>query len=248
MSMRKSRKLSGSIRLHRFAITGFEQHLTDQEFRLYYLYARLADWDEKHGEESYGTILETIREIQCHYLPFWSIGKICYWRKALISKGLLQKEENRRIRVVRYSLYRIKNVKEAEQELQLLEQIVHQSEQPVRADEREETTFVVNEKGELEETTLVPDKIVQHTEQTHPSKETLKKSKEIVKESSDGEAIESFGDSIASFLPSIADMDKQYLNRSESERKGYLCNIRPLLFKNRGINEKTFPFPYNPEG
>ena len=137
MKKRKKRKLTSFVKMYRTPIEGLERHLDDPEFRLLYLYVRLADQDQKHGADNYGFADETQREIKKYYLSNWSIGKISNVRKRLIRKGLLNNDQGS-TEVAGYSAYREKRVPEAERLLQELEQDVQRKEQTVQNSEQKQ--------------------------------------------------------------------------------------------------------------
>jgi hypothetical protein len=98
-------KKVGYLKLIREEIEN-EMSLTDREFRLFYLYLRLAGWDPKH--EDFGKVKITVRGVKD--LP-WSYGKVDIVKNKLISKGFISEVSRSVIRINNFEKYLVKKIK-----------------------------------------------------------------------------------------------------------------------------------------
>jgi len=105
-----------------------EKHLSDQEVRLFRIYRLLAGPYKKYPE-SYRRVFASYREIQRHYLPNWSVGKISHYTRKLESDGYIT-------RIRQAVIY----VQPAENYIQPFEQKVQNSEQSVQSTEQSSLT------------------------------------------------------------------------------------------------------------
>jgi len=149
----------------------------DSEYRLLDVFVNIADWDKKHIN-TFGTTGESLRDIQKHYLPNWSLGKLSQTTNKLIKKGDITKRLERRIEIKNFWRFVSSNVQKVEQSVQADEQNVQQNEQPVQPDEQPKNieNHDVLIKNQLE--TIQHNPTVQPTEHQEKSKETLNQPKE----------------------------------------------------------------------
>lgn len=124
--------MNGCIKLFRKEIEK-EKTLTDPEFRLYLLYRRLVDWDQRH-KETFGTVKISIKAIKAQYLPEknWSVGKISEATNQLIGKGFLKRVQGSRIAVENFWLFQ-ERVQRTERAFQLIEKGVQVTEANIQS-------------------------------------------------------------------------------------------------------------------
>ena len=136
-------KLRGFIKLRRDTIE-LEKELTDAEFRLLQAYRRLADWDRRHT--TFSTCKVPYRELLRKYLPpkRWSIAKIAFVVKGLISKGWIKRLPDCRILICDPT------------QVHSHEQAVQPPEQTVQSREREVMEAIQTQRRELGRTMAFP--------------------------------------------------------------------------------------------
>lgn len=135
MNMKK--KYVGYLKLYRRFALEYKKRMTDQEYRLFDVYACLARWD-KRDTDRYGTTEDlSTRDIKIDHLPMWSVGKISEVRTSLIKKGFLEKLPKNKIRVNNFWLYQA-TVRQAEQGFRCVEQGIQPTEQNIRQNEQQD--------------------------------------------------------------------------------------------------------------
>ena len=146
------RKPSKYVRHYSFELA-YEKELTDQEVRLFHVYKLIVDWDKKHAD-TFGCSEITIRQLQEHYLPHWSTGKVSQVRSSLIEKGWLLKRADGMTEVNGYRTYRIKQTHSAEDYFQNVRNGVQNPESPVQENDTDQQnqSFNYNQfRGQLSE-------------------------------------------------------------------------------------------------
>lgn len=113
----------------------YEKELSDAELRLFFVYRRIVDWDNKHTN-TFGSTAITIRQLKAAYLPNWSIGKINNTQRSLIQKRWLEKLPEHRMGIREYRIYRAKGFQLAEKYIPYIRQGVPLPELPVRTVEK----------------------------------------------------------------------------------------------------------------
>ena len=113
----------------------YEKELSDAELRLFFVYRRIVDWDNKHTD-TFGSTAITIRQLQTAYLPDWSVGKISNIRRSLIGKRWLEKRPEHRIGIREFRIFRSNGFKIAEKYIPWIRQGVPLPELPVRTVEK----------------------------------------------------------------------------------------------------------------
>lgn len=79
-----------------------EKELTDQEFRLFMVYVRLAGWDSRY--ESYGKIKISYAEMKKH-LPRRSRQSIGNHTNGLIRKGFVKRFPDQTLEIMNFEVY-----------------------------------------------------------------------------------------------------------------------------------------------
>jgi hypothetical protein len=145
----------------------------------------IVDWDKKHAQ-AFGSTSESLRYIQKHYLPEWSVGKLCLWMNSLIRKGDIVRDDEHRVVIKDFSKSLELNVHEDEQEsvrpyehdIHSTEQKDSPNEQPVQTGEQEPKKQFLNDVQKSKEIIDKSSLHVQQDEHTNNPKEQLKKDKE----------------------------------------------------------------------
>ena len=143
---------------------------SDKEFRLIEILLHIVDWDRKHA--NFAVTKESLRDIQRHYLPAWSVGKIQAAMQDLISRGVIERNSDGHIVIPNYRAY--SDVQSDEQGVQPNEQPVHPDIQGVQPAEQSDTRQIDEQIPKPLLNTAQVSAPVQQGEQADAAKETLK--------------------------------------------------------------------------
>jgi hypothetical protein len=156
---------------------------TDQEYRLLDILMHISDWDKKH-KQTFGTTGESLRDIQSHYLPHWSLGKLSRWMNGLASKGEIERRDDHKIEIRNFARSTELNVQDDEQDnVPSDEQNVQSNERENLPDEQSVHQGEQRHKNQSSEKSQKTEEIKEHSASSVQSDEQAKSPKEQLKKS-----------------------------------------------------------------
>ncbi len=174
-------KLNGFIKSHRRKLKPMSDYF-DREYRLLDVLVHIVDWDKKHA--AFGVTKESLRDIQRHYLPNWSLGKLCAAMKDLAQRAVIERNSDGKVLIKNFWKFTTDvqpdehsedEILETEHPVQQDEQSVHSDEQNVQPSERIDDKQINDVPQKLPTNTVQIDASVQQGEQPDSPKETQKK-------------------------------------------------------------------------